>query len=244
MRVLVAGLGLPPDQTLVRFAGGRLPPGDVAITVTDLPAETEEALRMVEGADPQLLLLVGPFRRGGPPGEVRRRRVAAPLLPEPAGPAGGAMGRLLDVAGSRGALPYRTLVIEVEPDAAGKPGPEALERALELVRREILLLPLWELADRLRRIVPDLRTRRGDQQALSPAFHALRDLLGELAVAEHEGGWGRTFALRDRLREHLVAGDAGAEIDRMDHLEWSMVWALVEELDRLQGIEGSPGDRT
>lgn len=206
---------------------------------------------------PDQLILVGAVRRGRAPGEVTRRRVGglgAPTEPTRHAVAEAATGYVsidlvLEVGSALGALPFRTVVVEVEPATAGPSEPSeamsiaaegGLEVALDLVRAELRRAPLMELSDVLRELASNVRARVASEHLTpSPAYGAFRDLLNELAVVEHEGRWGRTFAFRDRLRGHILAAEMGPEIDQLDHMEWSLIWALIEELDRLERLEGS-----
>jgi hypothetical protein len=63
-------------------------------------------------------------------------------------------------------------------------------------------------------------------------------LLNELRMLDEVGEWGGAFAMRDRLRLKISEGQTG---EGMSHLDWGLWWALIEELDRLQGIEGAAG---
>jgi hypothetical protein len=141
---------------------------------------------------------------------------------------------LLEVASGLGALPGRTVTVEVEParlDPCDRLSPQAeagLEQALELVRAEVGRAPLLEHADRLREAVA------GERLEPSPALTALEDLLEELDLLEREGRWGRTFAERDRLRLCISLGETG---EGMETLDWGLWWGLIEELDRLERVE-------
>ena len=104
---------------------------------------------------PQLLILVGAVPGGRTPGTVERRvveeprRKAADVQRAVADAVTGYVGidLVVEVAAGLGALPPRTVAIEVEP-ASVEPSeylsPEAaagLERALELVRQELRARP-------------------------------------------------------------------------------------------------------
>jgi hypothetical protein len=140
----------------------------------------------------------------------------------------------VEVAAGLGTLPARTTAVEAEPAQTAPAGrlsgqaEAALETALGLVRAELRRIPLLELADELR------ARSQGVRLEPAPALDILRDLLGELEGLDRQGRWGATFALRDRLRRRIADGDTGFG---MDHLDWGLWWALIEELDRLQPLE-------
>ena len=126
------------------------------------------------------------------------------------------------------------MVIEVEPaDTSSGEGlsvsaKAGLETALDLVRLEVRRFPVLRLADEL---APSVE---GDRLESSASRDAMREVLGELALLDREGRWGRTFALRDQLRLDL-AHEFSSE--GMDHRDWALWWGLIEELDRLQALE-------
>jgi hydrogenase maturation protease len=105
---------------------------------------------------PDLLILVGAAERGQPPGSMTRRVVQPLRLPRSVVGQAVAeavtgyvtMDLLLEVASGLGALPARTVVIELEP-ARGGPCEElsplaqaALDEAVALVRAELVPLQL------------------------------------------------------------------------------------------------------
>ncbi|MEJ7744108.1 MAG: hypothetical protein WKF73_17145 [Nocardioidaceae bacterium] len=73
----------------------------------------------------------------------------------------------------------------------------------------------------------------------SAALSALRSLLGELDQTDRCGRWGRTFALRDQLRRNIASSPSS---EGMDHRDWALWWALLEELDRLQALDVAAAD--
>ena len=191
---------------------------------------------------PEALVLISAVRRDRPAGTVERRRIDPPSL----GPADlqAAVGDavtgyvhvdlIIDVASGFEVLPARTVVIEVEPaDTSSGEGlsvsaQAGLETALDLVRLEVHRSPVLRLADDMATLV------EGDRLEPSASRDSLRQLLGELALLDREGRWGRTFALRDQLRLGL-AHEFSSEA--MDHRDWALWWGLIEELDRLQTRE-------
>lgn len=188
---------------------------------------------------PDALLLAGAKERGREPGTVHRRLVGdLRLSPDQVQVAIGDAGTgyvdldlAVEVAWGLEALPARTVVVEVEPARTG-PGDglsdlaaAALDRVVDLVDREHELLALHDLVARLRPLV------MGDRLEPSPALDAVRALLAELEHHDREGRWGRTFAEKDRLQ--LAIGE-GATSEGMDHLDWGLWWALIEEVERVE----------
>ena len=245
-RVLVGGVGqlYQGDLDLGRVAAERLASEVLGpdVLVEDLHYGAVAVAQRLQELDPGVLVLVGAEDRGRPPGTVQRRRIHPPDLPP---------GRLqqavadavtgyvtidlvVEVASALGVLPARTVVIEVEPagteptERLSPQGRAGLEAALALVRAEVARVPLMEVADQLRAL-----SQQGRLEP-APALDALRDLLDELELLDEQGRWGAAFALRDRLRRQIAGGQTGFG---MDHLDWGLWWALIEELDRLQPIE-------
>ncbi len=244
--VLVGGVSLlyQGDLDAGRIAVERLAEEDIGrdVVVEDLSYGAIAVMHRLVDLRPEALVLVGAAERERPPGTVERRRLHDPgRSPEEVqdAVAGAYTGYvnidlLVDVASGFGVLPERTVAVEIEPAYAGPstaltPQAEAaLEQALELVRSEARRAPVLGLADQLRELLAEERF------AVSGATRALRRLLGELDEVDRHGGWGRTFAMRDRLREQIAAGK---EPEGMGALDWSLWWALIEELDRLQPPE-------
>ncbi len=214
------------------------------VHVEDLHYGAVAIVQRLEELRPDTLVLVTAVRRDRPPGTVERRRLQPSRVDPSAFQA--AVGDavtgyvhidlLLEVASGFGALPARTVAVEVEPERVG-PGAElsglvsaALEQALELVRAEVRRAPLLALADELRPLVT------GDRLAESTVLATLRELLDELAGLDRDGRWGRAFALRDRLKLGIAEGGVS---EGMDHRDWGLWWALIEELDRLEAVEAS-----
>ena len=77
-----------------------------------------------------------------------------------------------------------------------------------------------------------VRAREGSSR--SRALTTMTDLLAELELLEREGRWGRGFALRDRLRLAIAAGEVS---EGMEHRDWGLWWAMIEEMDRLEALE-------
>ena len=248
MTVLVGGVYelFQGDLDLGRLAVERLRaealPGDVL--VEDLHYGAVAVVQRLEDLRPDSFVIVTAVRRDRPPGTVERRR----LDPPPVDPASfqAAVGDavtgyvhidlLVEVATGFGALPGRTVAVEVEPAHVG-PGegltPEAtvaLEQALDLVRAEVRRAPLLQLAGELRPLV------EGDRLEDSDALTALRALLVELDHLDREARWGRAFALRDRFKL-AIAGAVSSQ--GMDHRDWGLWWALIEEMDRVEALEAS-----
>jgi hydrogenase maturation protease len=244
--VLVGGVGqlYQGDLDLGRLAVERLAaePLGSNVLVEELHYGAVAVAQRLQELRPRALVLVGAVARGRPPGEVERRPIRdLRLPPERVQQAIGdavtgyvTLDLLVEVAAGLGALPARTTAIEVEPAQTGpaerlsEQAQAALETALGLVRAELRRIPLLELADQLRARNQEVRLEP------APALEVLRDLLGELDGLDHHGRWGATFSLRDRLRRRIADGDTGVG---MDHLDWGLWWALIEELDRLQPLE-------
>ena len=244
--VLVGGVGAlyQGDLDLGRWAVERLArvPLGSHVLVEDLYHGAVDVARMLEDVRPVALVLVGAEARGRPAGFVERRRLRPLQLPvEDARSAVGealtgyvTIDLLVDVASAFGALPLHTVAIEVEPawtELSERLSPEAeagLSAAVDLVRAEVDRSGLFMLARQLRDLVA------GDRLERSAAVETLEALLAELEVLDREARWGRTFALRDRLRSAIGAGETG---EGMEYLDWGLWWALIEELDRLQASE-------
>ena len=250
MTVLVGGVYelFQGDLDLGRVAVERLRadglPADVL--AEDLHYGAVAVVQRLEELRPDAFVLVTAVRRDRPAGSVERRRLDPPAV-DPAqfqAAVGDAVtgyvhiDLLVEVATGFGALPRRSVAFEVEPAYVG-PGEgltpqadRALEEVLELVRTELRRLPLLQLADELRLLVD------GDRLEDSAALSALRELLAELDTLDRDGRWGRAFALRDRFKL-AIAGSVSSE--GMDHRDWALWWALIEELDRLEAAEAVPG---
>ena len=235
------------DLDLGRLAIERLQAEDLGrgVIVEELHYGAVAVAQRLEDLRPAALILISAVRRGRSPGTVERRRLDAPQL-APAdvqAAVGDAVtgyvhpDLVIEVAAALGALPTRTITVEVEPAVTG-PGEglsasatAGLEVALDLVRAEALRAPLLALAAELRQLVS------GDRLEESPALSALRALLSELARVDRDGRWGHTFVLRDQLRRGIAQSPSS---EGMDHRDWGLWWTLIEELDRLQAVEAVP----
>ncbi len=212
------------------------------VLVEDLYYGAVAVAQRLEELAPESLILVGAEQRGRPPGTVERRRVHTPVpgdlqrAVEEAITGYVSIEIALRVASCLGVLPARTVAIEAEPASTAPSerlsgaAQRALEELLARVEAEVRRAPLLTLADRLRPMVSDQRLE------YSPALQSLKDLLAELHLLEEEGRWGRTLMLRDRLQLRISLGETG---EGMDHLDWALWWALLEELDRLQKDEAA-----
>jgi hypothetical protein len=145
---------------------------------------------------------------------------------------------VVQVAFGLKALPPRTVLVDVEPaeigpcDRLSSIGERALQRAVRMVRTEVHRTPLMELAETLRSLCT------GDRLEPVPAVEVMIDLLRELEQLDGGGSWGSAFRERDRLRLRISEGQTG---EGMDHLDWGLWWALIEEIDRLQQTEAVEG---
>jgi Ni,Fe-hydrogenase maturation factor len=244
--VVVGGVGqlFQGDLDLGRHVVERLlaAPLPRATHVEDLHFGAVAVAQLLQDLAPDTLVVTGAEVRGRAPGTFERRRVVPETL-SPAARQGAigdsvtgyvTIGLLVDVANALGALPGRTVAVEVEPVStapAAELSPEVtglVDRVAARVRLEADRAPLFVTVERLRSRLVDAPPEP------APALDALGDLLAELDRVERDTRWGRTFVLRDRLRGHVAAGRTGGG---MDHLDWSLWWALIEELDRLQTAE-------
>lgn len=214
------------------------------VGVEDLYYGAVAVAQRLQECRPGTLILVGTHERDRDPGTIERRFVD-PRPPDEETVQRSVVDAVvgyvdleiaLDVLAGFGALPRRTIVFEVEP-AATEPSEvlsaeaaSALERVIELIRAEVWRAPLFDLREGLLGTVSQGRLER------SPALVVLIELLDELGRAEVTGRWGMTFTLRDRLRALIAEGMTG---EGMDHLDWGLWWALIEELDRIQGSEAA-----
>lgn len=222
-----------------RLQAERLPPGVVA---EELHYGAVAVAQRLEDLRPVRLVLVSAVVRGRPAGSVTRELLVPPVLDPVSVQA--AVGDavtgyvhpdlVVEIACALGVLPPTTVLIEVEPAAVGPgegltvQGRAGLETALQLVRTELLRAPVLALAREVRPLVA------GDRLEASAALLALRELLAELQLVDELGRWGRAFSLRDRFRL-AIAHEHGSE--GMDHRDWALWWALVEELDRVETAE-------
>lgn len=251
MTVLVGGVSelFQGDLDLGRLAVEQLLADQLGsgVLVEDLHYGAVAVAQRLEEVRPHTLVLVGAVRRGRSPGTVERRRIDPPELSTTqlqAAVGDAVVGYVhvdlvVEVAAGLHVLPPRTVAVEVEPADVG-PGEglsasaaAGLTTALALVRDEVRRAPLLRLAQELRPLVT------GDRLGDSAALRAIRGLLAELVLLDRDGRWAGTFALRDRLRLAIAAGTSS---EGMDHRDWGLWWALIEELDRLEGVEAVSSD--
>jgi len=248
--VLVGGVSelFQRDLDLGRLAVERLQAEDLGpgVVVEEMHYGAVAVAQRLEDLRPAALVLVSAVKRDRPAGTVERRRLDPPELTaaEVQVAVGDAVtgyvhpDLVIEIAAALGVLPPRTVAVEVEPEVTG-PGEglssaaaAGLEVALDLVRAEARRGPLLALAAELRPLLAQ------DRLEESSALSALRQLLDELTQLDRDGHWGHTFALRDRMRldiAHSVSSEG------MDHRDWALWWALIEELDRLGAVEAVPG---
>jgi len=233
------------DLDLGRLAAERLrdEAKPALIWVEELHYGAVAVVQRIQELGVDSMILVGAVRGTRAPGTVHRRLVRPPELgtQELQAAIGDAVtgyvgiNLIIEVATGLRALPRRTVVVEVEPGHAGpgegltKTASAGLDRAVDLVRTELRRTPLLDLAE-------DLREMTSDTERLDPsrALTTMTDLLAELELLEREGRWGRGFALRDRLRLAIAAGEVS---EGMEHRDWGLWWAMIEEMDRLEALE-------
>lgn len=246
MKILVGGVSelYQGDLDLGRLAVERLTREPLAsyATVEDLHYGAVAVSQRFEELRPDVLLLLGAVQRGDAPGTVRRRRVQpVTLAPSEVQAAVGDavtgyvhIDLIVQVATAFGTLPKRVVTLEVEPadmasgEGLSAPAAAGLERLLDLARTEVGRAPLLELGAELEALLD------GERLEDSSGLSAMRALLAELRGLDREGHWGRTFALRDRLRQAIAAS---ASSEGMESRDWALWWTLIEELDRLEALE-------
>lgn len=250
MTILVGGVSelFQGDLDFGRRVVAQLADGQLAeatsdeVLVEDLHYGAVAIAQRLEDLRPSLLVVVGAEARGRPPGTLHRRRVVAQGL-EPAqlrdiiadavvGYVG--IDLLTEVAEGLGALPPRTVAIELEPalsemsETMSPAADRLLPTAVSMIHTEVSRGPLLELADQVReRMV-------GGRLGSSPLTDAVTDVLSALSVLDARGEWAGTFAHKERLRNAIAAQAASPEAD---HLDWAQWWGLIEEIDRLGRLE-------
>ncbi len=247
MPVLVGGVGelYQGDLDFGRLAAEQLAGADLGrdVVVEELHYGALAVAQRIAELRPAALVLIGARLGGQARGSVWRRRIqghrpsTADFQRSVGGAATGYVGidLIIDVTAGLGVLPARTVTIELEPVTTAPAtslsplAARALPWAVGVARAEALRTPLLELAGRLADRNPDRLGRRG-------AARTVTLLLEELRALDRTGRWGRSFALRDRLRTQ-IATELPAE--GMDHLDWGLWWALIEELDRLEAVEAA-----
>lgn len=156
MLVLVGGIGelWQGDLDLGRRAAERLTIEDLGadVLVEDLSYGAVAVAQRLEELAPDALILVGAVRRGASQGSVRRRLVVDDESTPSAVAAESVrhaitgyvdVDLVVDVAAALGALPVRTVVVEVEPATTGPStelsaaGAAGLDAAIALARDEI-----------------------------------------------------------------------------------------------------------
>ena len=248
MTTLVGGVGqlYQGDLDLGRVAADRLAAEDLGhdVVVEDLHYGAIAVTQRLEDLRPDALVLVGAAARGRLPGTAERRRVSPVPVDverfretvEQAGTGEVSIDLIVEVASGFGALPERTVCIEVEPASIAsstelsREAAAGLELALELVRQDVRRIPLLELGDRLRELLAE------DRIEPNPTLAAMERLVEALAVVDRDGTWGSVFALRDELKLRISTGETP---EGMTHLDWTQWWGAIEELDRLQALEGA-----
>ena len=160
-RIVVGGVGqlYQGDLDIARHALERLGelPLDADVALEELSYGAVAAAQRLQELAPEALVLVGARQRGRPPGTVERRQVGRLDLPPSmlqgyvADAVTGyvSLELTLAVGSTLGALPRDTTAIEVEPalvgpsEALSPAAEQALERALRLLRAELLRLGVF-----------------------------------------------------------------------------------------------------
>ena len=138
-------------RAVERLAHDSLGPG---VVVEEFSYGAVAVAQRLEELRPEALVLVGAKARGREPGSVERREITA--LPRPVQEIQGAivdavtgyidMDLVLEVAQGLGALPARTVTIEVEPESTepcehlSASAEAALAGAVDLIRQEVEFL--------------------------------------------------------------------------------------------------------
>jgi hydrogenase maturation protease len=154
-RIVIGGVGhlYQGDLDLGRVAVERLLGEDLGdgVAVEEFSYGAVAVAQRLEELAPEALILVGTVQRGREPGTVERHDVSRRAL-DPAQVQGAivdavtgyiGLDLVVDVAHGLGALPPRTIVIEVEPARTGpseqlsQEAERALAKALEFVRAEV-----------------------------------------------------------------------------------------------------------
>lgn len=248
MRLLVGGVGqlFQGDFDVGRVVAERIAADnrDGQVIVEDLHYGAVAVLQRIEDVAPDALILVGSEQRGKAPGQVSRWLAdMGPIDPEQAQVAveGAVVGYvsidlILGVLRGLNTSPPRAVVFGIEPQETGPAADlsptvkKAVEEAVTAIQREVLLTPLFILGTVLRSQQVEFPL------AESPASKTMEQLFAALEGLETDGKWGRTFGLKDRLRLQISAGETPEGIG---HLDWSLWWGLIEELDRLQALMAS-----
>jgi Ni,Fe-hydrogenase maturation factor len=250
VKILVGGVGelyqgdLDAGRHLVDRLVGRVADH---VVVEELHYGAIAVSQMLEESRPDALVLTAAMARSARAGSVRRRAAGTGGAPEPdvaqqailqAAVGYVDVDLIVTVCAALGTLPSRTVVVEIEPETTGGPTETlsasvaaALGDAEAVIRRELELLPVVVLADRIRESLAD------GHLTPAPALDALEEVLAGIDVLHADGRWTTVFRSRDRLRLRIATDGTG---EGMDHLDWGLWWSLVEELDRLERRDVSP----
>ncbi|MEP7020466.1 MAG: hypothetical protein ABI808_07435 [Pseudonocardiales bacterium] len=212
------------------------------VIVEELHYGAVAVMQRLQDLRPAALVLVGAAKRGRAPGTLERRRIHPPLVSTAevqlavgdAVTGYVAIDLVVEIAAAFDAFPALTVSIEIEPVFASSreqlstEASDLLEPAMALIRREAARVPVLALAGEIGTLLAE------DRLGPAPAVDIVRALLSELSSLAEDGQWGATFALADRLRQAIVAGQTG---DYMGGEDWALWWVLLEELDRLRAAE-------
>ena len=250
MRIVVGGVSqlYQGDLDLGRHVVELLKPlgWSMDVVVEDFYYGAVAVSQRLDDLKPDVLILVGAEERGRLPGTIERTRVDGSVPDvararesvEAAVTGYVTIDLVIDVIKALGSAPGRIVVYEVEPKSTG-PSAEMSEEAVEALRvvvgalrKEVEMTPLFILCDDLRRALSDHHL---DENS---SMRSLMDMVAQLEIVEESGAWGKVFSLRDRLRLEISRGETS---ENMSHLDWSLWWSLIEELDRIQKQEVAGG---
>lgn len=244
--VLVGGVSelYQGDLDLGRLAAEQLGSEHLGpdVTVEDFHYGAVAVAQRLQETSPETLVLIGAELRGRQPATLQRSRVRPRSLSSADAQAavGDAVtgyvgiGLIVDVATAFGVLPPRTITVEFEPvvTAGVELSPQAraaLPGMLEMVRAEVRRAPVLHVAAQIRE---RLETPPDTESA---AVLAMQDLLRELEQLDEHGRWGAAFTHREHVQARIAAGQTP---EGMEHLDWALWWALLEEIERLLPTEG------
>lgn len=245
MTIVVGGVGqlYQGDLDLGRLVVTELASRDIAdVSFEDFHYGAVAVSQRIDELAPTSVVLIGADSGEREPGTVERMVVPPDAMSPRAAQdsiegavTGYVTPRLVvDVMRALGETRPRIVLYEVEPYRIGpseEMSPEmsaAFPSIVARVEREIGLTPLFSLCE-------DIEERLSGLE-LSGSLRSIHAILEDISALARGDGWGRVFSLRDRLRGEIANG---ATSESMSHLDWSLWWALIEELDRLQRVDAA-----